>query len=125
MFPIITLYANSEKTEFFCFIQNGAISSLKSKPMKLVNQFIYLGNNISSTEGDFTMCIGKAWSIDRLLTLWKFDLSDKIKWEFFQAVCNCVSTIEWLHHLDFKKKPGEKKLDGNYSRILHNVLNKS
>ena len=31
-------------------IQEGIISTLGGKPLKLVNQFIYLGSNISSTE---------------------------------------------------------------------------
>ena len=33
-----------------------------------------------------------------------------------------VSTTEWLHHLDFNKTP-EEKIDGNYTRIVHAVLN--
>ena len=33
--------------------------------------------------------------------------------------CNC--TIVWLHHLDFNKVLGEKKLYGNYARMLHVV----
>ena len=41
---------NSFKTEFTCFNQDGAISSLNNKPLKLVDQFIYLSSNISSTE---------------------------------------------------------------------------
>ena len=48
----------------------------------------------------------KAWNaIDRLITIMKSDLSDKIKLEFFQAVAH-ISAIVWLHHLDFNKTPG-------------------
>ena len=55
--------------------------------LKLVDQFIYLGSNISSNEGDVNICIGKAWTtIDRLSTIWKSDLLNKIKWKVFQAV---------------------------------------
>ena len=47
----------------------------------------YLSNNISSTESNLNVCIGKAWTgINRLLTLWKSYLPDKVKEEFFQAV---------------------------------------
>ena len=46
----ISLCMNSDKTEFMCFNQNGAISSLNDKPQKLVDQFIYLSSNISSTQ---------------------------------------------------------------------------
>ena len=57
-------YMNADKTEFISF---KAISTLNDKPMKLVNQFTYLRNNISSTESDVNLLIGKAWtSIDWL-----------------------------------------------------------
>ena len=52
-------FVNSNKTEFMCFNQDGAMSSLNGKPLKFV-QFIYLSRNISSTESDFNICIGKA-----------------------------------------------------------------
>ena len=41
---------NSDKTNFMCFDQDGAISSLNEKPLKLVDQFVYLGSNISSSK---------------------------------------------------------------------------
>ena len=69
-----------------CFYQDGAIS-LNSNTLDLVNQFIYLGSNILSTENEVTKLIGKAWNTtDKLMTLLKSDLFDKIKQEFFQAV---------------------------------------
>ena len=35
---------------------------------------------------DVNINIGKVWiAIDRLTTIWKPDLSDKIEWVFFQA----------------------------------------
>ena len=46
----ISLYLNSEKTDFMCFNQDGAISSLNDKPLKLVDQFIYINRMVSSTE---------------------------------------------------------------------------
>ena len=55
--------------------------------MKLVDQFIYLGSNILSTEKDVNIPMGKVWTtIDKLTTIWKSDLSDKIKRDFFSAV---------------------------------------
>ena len=54
---------NLDKTKCMSFNQDGAISSLNGKPLKL-DQFIYLSSNISSTESDVN--IGKAWTtIDR------------------------------------------------------------
>ena len=55
----IRLYVNSDKTEFMCFIQNSAISLLNSKLLKLVDQFIYIGGNISSTKSDVNILIDK------------------------------------------------------------------
>ena len=61
----IDLYLKSDKT--VCLNQNGASYSLNGKPLQLVHQFIYLGSNISSTESDVNIYIGKAWpAIDRL-----------------------------------------------------------
>ena len=61
------------------FKQNGTISSLNIKLLKLVD-FIYLSHNILSTESDINICIGMAWTaINTLPTIWKTDLTDKIK----------------------------------------------
>ena len=74
-----------------CFNQDGANFSLNGKPLKLVNYFIILGSHVSSTESDVNTYIGKVWTaIDRLMTIWKSDLSSKIKREFFQAVAMSV-----------------------------------
>ena len=43
-----------------CFKQNGAISLLNGKPLKLVEQFIFFGSNISFTEINVNIRIGKA-----------------------------------------------------------------
>ena len=94
------------------------------KPLKLLDQITYLSSNMSFTESDIIILREKARiTIDRLSIIWKFDLSDKIKWNFFQAAAVSVllydCTIWTLYkHLD-------KKLDGNYTRISHLVLNKS
>ena len=69
----IGFYMNADKTEFMCFKQDGAISTLSAKPLKIIEQFTYLGNIISSTESDVN--IGKAWTaIDSLLIICKSDL---------------------------------------------------
>ena len=55
------------------------ISSLSGKPLQLIDHFIYLSRNISSTESNVNICLAKAWmAIDRLSIIWKSDLSDKI-----------------------------------------------
>ena len=52
---------NLDKTEFIFFNQDGTISSLNGKLLKLVVQFIYLGSNISSAERDVSIHIGIGW----------------------------------------------------------------
>ena len=101
----------------------GTIFSQNDKALELVDLLVDLDNNISSTENDVSVRIDKACSaIGRLLTIWKFDLSDKIKREFFQSVAVLLllqgSTIWTL------TKRSEKKLDGSYTRKLC-ILSKS
>ena len=68
-----------------CFkLDDTIISIFSGKPLKLVDQFIYLGSNISSTESDVNMCIEKARSpIDRQSIILKSEFSDKITFDFF------------------------------------------
>ena len=60
-------------------------------------------------------------SIDILSSVWKFDLFDEVKQEFFQSVAVSVLLYGWTK-MDFNEM--EKKLDGNYRRILRAFLNK-
>ncbi len=63
-----------------CFNQDGAISTLIGKPLKLVDHFTYLGSHILSPENDEYICIVNAWiTIDRLTIIWISDPSEKIK----------------------------------------------
>ena len=60
-----------------------------------------------------------------LYCLWISDLSNKIEWELFQAVAVLVllyGCTTWTNKILKKKK---KWIDGNYTRMLHAVLNKS
>ena len=90
---------------------------IANKPLKLVNQFKYLDNNLLSTESDVNIHLAKVWTaIDRLLMIWKSNLSDKINWDFFQAVAVSVflyGCTTWM-----LTKCMRKKLDGNYTRTL-------
>ena len=106
------------------FNQAGDISTLDRTSVKLVDKFTYLGSSVSSTEKDIDTWLTKAWTaIDKLSIIWKSDLTDKMKCSFFQAVvvsillygCTTWTLTKWL----------EKKLDGNYTRMLRAILNKS
>ena len=68
---------NSDKTEFMSFKKKGDISTLDGKPLKPVEQFTYLGSNISSTDNDINTRIGKAWlATNKLSVMWKSDLTE-------------------------------------------------
>ena len=92
--------------------------------LKLVDKFSYLGSSVSSTEKDIDTRLTKAWAaIDKLSIIWRSELIDKTKRSFFQATvvsillygCTTWTFTKWL----------EKKLDGNYTRMLRAILNNS
>ena len=62
-------------------------------------------------------------SYDRLSVIWKSDLTDKIKRSFFQAAV--VSILLYGCTTWTLTKRMEKKLDGNYRRMLRAILSKS
>ena len=67
--------------------------------------------------------LAKAWTaIDRLLVIWKSDLTDEIKRSFFQAAA--VSILPYRCTAWMLTKRMEKKLDGNYTWMLRAVLKK-
>ena len=107
-----------------CFNQRGDISTLKGGPLKLVDKFVYLGSSVTSTENDINTQLAKAWTaLNRLLVIWKSDLTNKIKHSFFQVVV--ISVLQYGCTTWMLTKHMEKKLDGNYTRMLQAVLNKS
>ena len=120
----IGLYVNTDKTEFMCFNQRGEISILNGRSLKLVDKFTNLRSSVSSTENDINTRLEKAWTaIDRLLVIWKSNLSDKINRSFFQAAI--VSILLYGCTTSMLTKRMERKLDGNCTRMLQAVLNKS
>ena len=92
---------------------------LNRNTQKLVD----IGSNLSSTDTDVNMSIEKPWTaIESSTTKWKSDLSNEIKWEYFQdvtvlALLYGCTTYTWT-------KRQEKKPAGNYTRMLRTVLNK-
>ena len=94
---------NSDKTEF---------SSLKSKPLKLDDQFTYLDSNILSTESDDPISIDKTLTAtDRLIL---------IKSEFLQAIA--MSVLLYGYTTWTLMRYIQEKLDENYSRITKQQL---
>ena len=117
------LHVNAHKTEYMCYNQTGDISTLEGTSLKLVDKFTYLGSSISSTKKDIDTRLTKAWTAtDKLSTIWKSDLTDKMKWSFFQAA---VMSILLYGCTTWTLTKRLKKLDGNYTRMLQAILNKS
>ena len=91
-----------------CYNQTGDISTLEGTPLKLVDKFTYLGSSVESTEKDIETRLTKAWTaINRLSTIWKSDLTDKMKRSFFQAGGH-IDTAIWMHYMDANKTSGEE-----------------
>ena len=92
--------------------------------LKLVDKFTFLGSSVSSTGTDINTWLAKSWTaINRLSVIWKSDLTDKMKRSFFQAAVASIllyGCTTWT-----LTKRMEKKLDGNYTRMLRAILNKS
>ena len=120
----IGIHVNAQKTEYMCYNQTGNISTLDGTSLKLVDKFTYLRSSVSSTEKDIDTRLTKACTaIYRLSVMWKSDLTDKMKRSFFQAAvvpillygCTTWTRTKWL----------KKKLEGNYTRLLRAIFNKS
>ena len=119
----IGLHINAHKTEYMCFNKAGHISTLDGTSLKLVDKFTYLGSSVSSTEKDIDTRLTKAWTaIDKLSVKWKSDLTDKMKRSFFQAA---VVSILLYGCTTWTLTKRLEKLDGNYTRMLQVILNKS
>ena len=93
------LHVNADRTEDICFNQRNDISTLKGGLLKLVDNLTNLGSSVSSTENDINTRLVKAWTTnDRLLVIWKSDLTDKIKCIFFPS-SGRINTAIWMHHV--------------------------
>ena len=116
----IGLHINEKKTEYIAFNQKETNEALKKKNIKQVDDFVYLGSHITSTETDVKARIGKAWSaLNKLDKIWKSKLERPIKIEFFRATVESVllyGCSTWT-----LTKCLEARLNGNYTRMLRAV----
>ena len=119
------LYLNADKTEFICLNQEASegMKSLSGEKIKQVADFKYLGSYVASTERDVGIRIGKAWgALNQLDKIWKSNLPDNLKRNFFRAAVESVLTygsISWTLTSQL-----EKKIDGAYTRMLRAALNR-
>ena len=121
---IIGLRVNAKKTEVVNHNQDGIITTANNIPLKGVSNFTYLGSEIASTAKDIDIRIAKAWkAVDRLTRIWKSNLPNNLKREFFRAVVEPIllyGSTTWT-----LLKNQTRKLDGTYTRMLRAILNKS
>ena len=89
-----------------------------------IYKFTYLGSSVASTVKDIDTRLMKAWTtINTLSIIWKSDVTDKMKRSFFQAAVASILLYGCTTWTQTKRL--EKKLDGNYTRMLRAILNKS
>ena len=120
----VGLHVNATKTEYICLNQDSAtdIKSLNGSNIKKVEDFKYLGSYIASTERDIEVRLGQAWgALHKLDKIWKSNLSEKLKRNFFRATVESVliyGSVSWT-----LTSTSEKKIDGAYTRMLRAALN--
>ena len=90
-----------------------------SSPAKMRKKCCYGQRNFRS----ICSSLSPSYLCDKLSIIWKSDLTDKMKRSFFQAVV--VSILLYGCTTWTLTKRLEKKLDGNYTRMLRAILNKS
>ena len=114
---------------FFVFLlgnifQPHWLYSLKEWQVPLSTSFWYSISSVSWTEKGIDTRLTKAWTAtDRLSIIWNSKLTDKKKRSFFQAAV--VSILLYRCTTWTLTKQLEKRLDGNYIRMLRAILNKS
>ena len=111
----------AHKTEYICYNQTGDIFT-----------HFHTRLNLSETSRQIQLPrkqrlinrLSKTWTaIDRLSIIWKSDLTDKMKHSFFQAAVVSILLYGCITWVLIKRL--KKKLDGNYTRMLRAILNKS
>ena len=121
----IGLYLNETKTEYlFKSPSNSndsfAMKTLNSNTINRTNDYKYLGSYISSSEKDFNVRKGMAWSAcNDLHKIWASDLNVELKVQFFRAFVEPIllyGSETWI-----LSRKIEKSLDGTYTRLLTRV----
>ena len=119
----VGLSMNESKTKYMTeAINDGIITSRSGETIERVDDFLYLGARINSSEADITVRKAKAWAAcHRLKKIWKSDLRKEIKIRLFVALIESVllyGAETWT-----MTKKLDKVLDGCYTRMLRMALN--
>ena len=118
----VRLRVNIRKTQNFNINTDHKVRSVKGTQLKSVDNYTYLGSEISSMDKEIKIRIAKSWSaLDKLSSIWKSNLTATLKRNFFRAVVESVllyGSEAWT-----LTKKLERKLDGTYTRKLRVVFN--
>ena len=121
----VGLHMNEGKTKYLCTnvprpIPAPLISSAGCV-IEEVDDFVYLGSWIASSEHDFLVRKAKAWAAcHKMKSIWRSDLRKDLKINLFQATVESIllyGSETWTMTESLKKK-----IDGCYTRMLWMVL---
>ena len=119
----VGLHINESKTKYLVenVMEPQGIVSTDGKPIKLVEDFLYLGAKIRNTEEDVVDRVRKAWAAcHSLKSVWQSDLRKGLKIRLFTATVESVllyGSETWT-----LTKRLTKMLDGCYTRMLRMAL---
>ena len=119
----VGLQMNEDKTKYL--VQNiedpAPMYAVSGESIELVDDFLYLGGWVESTEKDIKVRKAKAWAAcHKLKTIWNSGLRKDLKLRLFTATVESVllyGSETWT-----LTKRLEKMLDGCYTRMLRMVL---
>ena len=121
----IGLHMNAKKTQVMPFNQedvNFILKSISGDTIAAVEDYLYLGAWMSSSDQDIHVRKALAWSAcNKLSKIWKSDLSRYIKVRLFRAIVESIllyGSETWT-----LTKELTKRLDGTYTRMLRCALN--
>ena len=122
----IGLHLNDDKTKYMEINvkdnDNNSITAASGESIKLVQDFVYLGSRMSSSEKDFMVRKAKAWAAcHQMKKIWKSGMSRDLKIRLFVATVESIllygaETWTISHTL-------AKRIDGCYTRMLRMALN--
>ena len=102
---------------------NEVIKILHGKNIKEVSDIKYIGSYIQSTEKYINIRLAKSWAaLNEMNSIWKSRLPDNMKRHFFRATVESVliyGSVSWTLTISL-----EKRLNGNYTRMLRTILNR-
>ena len=98
------------------------VKTLNGASLNMVEDYVYLGSYISSSEKDFSVRKGMAWSAcNDMYKIWTSKLPRRIKIEIFRATIEPIllyGSETWT-----LSRKLEKRLDGTYTRLLMRAQN--